>query len=184
MVYDPRKTIKKEESKQICDHVGCSEPGEHRAPRSRDNLREYYWFCLKHVKEYNLSWNYFEDMSEDQISTYRHNTATWHRPTWDRTSKNKKGKVTGHDFKIEEPFGFFSDSDDSKNKNRTTTAPVAKALNIMNLNSSSSPDEIKTKYKELAKRYHPDLNGGSKEAEERLKRINEAYSVLLASGYT
>ena len=62
---------------------------EHRAPKSRENLREYYWFCLEHVREYNKSWNYFEDMSEEQISTYRHNSATWHRPTWDLGTKPK-----------------------------------------------------------------------------------------------
>jgi len=34
------------------------------------------------------------------------------------------------------------------------------------------------------KRFHPDANGGDKTAEERLKRINQAYTFLLSCGYT
>ena len=42
-----------------CDHPGCTEKGEYRAPKNR-RLKEYYWFCLKHVQEYNAKWNYYE----------------------------------------------------------------------------------------------------------------------------
>lgn len=41
-----------------------------------------------------------------------------------------------------------------------------------------STKEIKIAYKEQAKKYHPDLNGGSKQYEERFKDINEAYKIL------
>jgi DnaJ-class molecular chaperone len=41
-----------------------------------------------------------------------------------------------------------------------------------------SLNEIKIAYKEQAKKYHPDVNGGSKQFEERFKDINEAYNVL------
>ena len=39
-------------------------------------------------------------------------------------------------------------------------------------------EEIKNSYRELAKKYHPDVNIENKEAEERFKDINEAYRVL------
>lgn len=39
-------------------------------------------------------------------------------------------------------------------------------------------DEIKSAYRELAKKYHPDVNIDNKKAEERFKDINEAYRVL------
>ncbi|HEY2619732.1 MAG TPA: DnaJ domain-containing protein, partial [Acetobacteraceae bacterium] len=39
-------------------------------------------------------------------------------------------------------------------------------------------DAVKTRYKELAKRHHPDANGGDRAAEERLKTINLAYAAL------
>ena len=41
-----------------------------------------------------------------------------------------------------------------------------------------TPDQIKVAYREQAKKYHPDVNVGNKNAEERFKDINEAYRVL------
>ena len=41
-----------------------------------------------------------------------------------------------------------------------------------------SPDDLKKAFRHLARKYHPDLNRGSKEAEEKFKEINEAYQVL------
>jgi DnaJ-class molecular chaperone len=38
--------------------------------------------------------------------------------------------------------------------------------------------ELKRRYKQLAKKHHPDLHGGDRMAEERLKLINEAYTYL------
>ncbi|MBM3555349.1 MAG: J domain-containing protein, partial [Alphaproteobacteria bacterium] len=42
---------------------------------------------------------------------------------------------------------------------------------------------LKQRYKELAKRLHPDLNGGDAVAEERLKQVNQAYAFLLTRGF-
>ena len=44
--------------------------------------------------------------------------------------------------------------------------------------SSASQDEIKNAYRKLAKRFHPDLNPGSKEAEKHFKEINSAYEMI------
>ena len=41
-----------------------------------------------------------------------------------------------------------------------------------------SPDDLKKAFRQLARKYHPDLNQGSKESEEKFKEINEAYQVL------
>ena len=50
---------------------------------------------------------------------------------------------------------------------------------ILELNNSKvSSEEIRAAYREQAKKYHPDVNVGSKVAEERFKDINEAYRVL------
>ena len=48
----------------------------------------------------------------------------------------------------------------------------------MNLSYPFTRKELKLRYIGLAKKYHPDMNGGSREAEERLKKINRAYEML------
>lgn len=49
---------------------------------------------------------------------------------------------------------------------------------VLGVSENAGRDEIKKKYRELAKKYHPDRNKGNKAAEEKFKEISEAYQVL------
>ena len=49
---------------------------------------------------------------------------------------------------------------------------------VLGLDKSASADDIKKAYRTLAKKYHPDMNPGDKEAEIRFKEVGEAYEVL------
>ena len=44
--------------KNICDWNNCTEEGLFKAPKERDNSKDYRLLCLNHVKEFNKSWNY------------------------------------------------------------------------------------------------------------------------------
>ena len=49
---------------------------------------------------------------------------------------------------------------------------------VLGVSKGTSDDEIKKAYRKLAKKYHPDMNPGDKEAEAKFKEVNEAYSIL------
>ena len=49
---------------------------------------------------------------------------------------------------------------------------------VLGLQKGASEDEIKKAYRQMAKKYHPDLNPGNAEAEQKFKEVNEAYTIL------
>ncbi|HIN38983.1 MAG TPA: hypothetical protein EYM84_01775 [Flavobacteriales bacterium] len=51
------------------------------------------------------------------------------------------------------------------------------------MNSKTSKREIRNKYKELVKKFHPDINGQNATNEEKLKDIINAYNELKSSGF-
>ncbi|TYQ16969.1 UNVERIFIED_CONTAM: DnaJ-class molecular chaperone with C-terminal Zn finger domain [Acetivibrio alkalicellulosi] len=50
---------------------------------------------------------------------------------------------------------------------------------ILGVSRDASPEEIKKAYRKLARKYHPDVNKGNKDAEEKFKQINEAYKAVV-----
>lgn len=161
---------------QMCEHPGCELPGEFRAPRSPNALRDYLWFCLDHVRAYNMQWNYYSDKDEEAIEADRRGTAYWNRPTWPINSRRPFSGMRDH-------FGFF-ESDAEEKERRKSELPdslYAQALAIMGMSPPVTMDALKRRYKELVKQHHPDTNGGDKQAEERLKTINQAYATLMES---
>jgi len=176
-----------EAAEQLCDYHGCEEGGAYRAPKSPSTLTEHFWFCLDHVREYNKSWDYFSGMSPDEIDKYQRDDVTGHRPTWRigvNGAANSDTEIRD-DFDIFEAGGLNNNAQaDRSGAAKPLPAPQRTALAEMNLDPSAGLEEIKTRYKELAKKYHPDLNGGESAAEERFKAVNQAYTYLLNCGYS
>jgi hypothetical protein len=173
------------EQLRTCDHVDCDCIGEHRAPKSRDRLRDYYWFCLAHVREYNRAWNFYAGMNPHEIeSEVRHDTV-WQRPSWPLGARTENAMRFDYQMSgLNDQFGFISDSpqtDTGKNSNGHRFPEYTLeggALGAMDLEMPLTLTSLKTRYKELVKRLHPDVNGGDTAAEERLKEINDAYETL------
>ncbi|HEY8963862.1 MAG TPA: molecular chaperone DnaJ, partial [Alphaproteobacteria bacterium] len=65
---------------KMCDMPGCKQAGEFRAPKDR-GLKEYYCFCVDHVREYNAAWDFFEGMSQGDIENHIRESMFGDRPT-------------------------------------------------------------------------------------------------------
>lgn len=65
-----------------------------------------------------------------------------------------------------------------KNKEGGIAMQYKDYYQILGVEKNASQDDIKKAYRKLTKKYHPDINPGNKEAEEKYKEINEAYEVL------
>lgn len=164
---------------RLCDHPDCREAGDFRAPVSPERLREYYWFCKDHVRAYNAGWNYHSGRAQDAIEAQIRSDAVWNRPTWPMGAK--KPKSPGQSGAYQDPFEFFADdhsAGSSRNRSADDDGSDASHYRVLGLIPPVTLTALKARYKELAKQLHPDVNGGDKQAEDRLKRINLAYTAL------
>ncbi|MEO0810344.1 MAG: DnaJ domain-containing protein, partial [Pseudomonadota bacterium] len=57
-----------------------------------------------------------------------------------------------------------------------------KSITVLGLAESASKEEIKSRFKALVKRHHPDANGGDRGSEEKLREIIQAYNYLKQVG--
>ena len=167
-----RKKIRK------CHEKGCLNEGEYMAPKSPNN-NEKYFFCLDHIKIYNKRWNYFAGKNQKQIYDFQKNDFFEGRPT--RPFSN------GYSSKIKFEFEFGLNHQKLKFKrkkksfftNNKNNSKVDKALKIFSLNDDFSEKILKKRYKELVKKYHPDLNKSFLNKDSKIKEINNAYNFLL-----
>ena len=159
---------------RLCMADGCAAPGEYRAPKSRDRLNDYYWFCLDHVRLYNAGWDYCKGLDPDAIERELRMDATWRRPSW------PLGLGDIHD-----PLGLLGGEGHRERRSQDhrmpSASPEARALAVLQLPIGSTYEEVRVRYKALVKQLHPDATGGNRDAEDQLKVVNQAYSTLKAA---
>jgi hypothetical protein len=179
------KARKPEPEVRLCEAPNCVGPGNCRVAKSPKNLTEYFWYCAPHARIHNEAWDYFKDMDDDQIQAFRLDALTGHRPTWQLGKRAAKARMG------QSPLGQLHDShavidgdgDGAvRRPERHLTRLQTMAFDQLQLAHNATLIEIKARYKELVKRFHPDANGGDRGAEERLKQVIKAYGVLRASG--
>ena len=163
---------------RACEWPGCGGEGLYRAPRSRDDLRRYRWFCLDHVRQVNAAWNYYDDMNDQEVEEDVRKDSVWRRPSWRLgPGKYSFGWRPGA---FEDPFGLFGGAEPAPG-NRSARTPVEKAMKVLELNPPLTAASVKARYKELVKRHHPDANGGDKDSEEMFKQVHQAYQTIMES---
>jgi DnaJ-domain-containing protein 1 len=155
-----------------CDHLGCDNEGLYPAPKSRTNLRVRYYFCLDHVREYNAKWDYFEGFSQEKMYEQMRKDLTGDRPTWPIFDTIRLEKRLSDFLKRWNKGGQTSEPPS------TTLSREAQALETLGLPPNATEKTVKTRYRELVKRYHPDKNPDNPKSAERFKIISEAYTVL------
>lgn len=176
-----------------CDWKGCTNPGQHRAPRRRGTDGQYYLFCMDHVREFNASYNYFEGWSNDEVAAFQKESVIGHRPTW-KTGANAWAHGTRHSMNepagakrgVNDPHDFFawraSKAPEEAQGRRALKPLERKALETLNLEVTASREEIKARFKEQVKLHHPDLHGGDTRSEDKLREIIQAYNYLKQAG--
>lgn len=162
-----------------CDHPECAEAGLFRAPRDR-SLREFLWFCLPHVRDYNKAWDYYKGMGPAEIEAALRADTSWQRPSWPLGRLGGAGRFDPE--LLRDPFSVLGQEAPTARRRprEAVEAPpeLRAALDLLELSWPVDQADLRARYKELAKRYHPDATGGDRSAEERLKDINRAYSLL------
>jgi len=175
----------------MCEWPGCQNKGPHRAPKGRENSKEYWHYCLDHVREYNQSYNFFSGMNADAVARYQKDALTGHRPTWKMGANGgvKPGAAEADIDGAFDPFSMFSEINgrarwrqgpeaQAKTETRKVMNAERKALQVMGLGPDATLADVKIKYKALVKQHHPDANGGDRSTEDRLIEIIKAYNYL------
>tara|TARA_B100000029_G_scaffold510153_1_gene600998 strand:+ start:334 stop:891 length:558 start_codon:yes stop_codon:yes gene_type:complete len=156
---------------KYCEWHNCEEKGEYKAPTSREKLRVFKFFCLKHIKEYNKAWDYFKGRTSDEIYDEVANDAYWHRKTSKKVNK----------FKIEDKLNLFDFNknkyESNLNKCNSIDSKFRCSLKILDIQKFCNINQLKKQYKKMVKKFHPDLNKSG--SSEKIIKLNEAYSSII-----
>lgn len=175
--------------KRACDAPGCAAAGAYKAPKSRERLRDYYYFCLPHVREYNAKWNYFAGLSDEQVLSHIEKDAIGHRPTRRLSGEEKEAAAGRQNHPLYavffDPFdlgrGLFDEAPHSPVTERESEyeKEIRAACAVLQTDYPPVLEAVRKSYKVLVKKLHPDSGAGkSPEAAERFHQVVAAYKFL------
>jgi hypothetical protein len=176
-----------------CAHPGCAAEGEFRAPVHKPRSAfdgpsgppAWQYFCLEHVRAFNASWNYFEGMSQDEIFEAQSPYPSWERET---RAFAHNAFADGPD-RVVDTLGVLrwrANGTAQGDRRRSATGRLLstedlRALSVLGLADDATLDEVKSRYRSLVRRYHPDSHGGDRRHEMKLQRATEAHDHLRQS---
>ncbi len=164
--------------KIICDWNNCNNEGEYKAPVEKDNSKKFRLLCLKHIKEFNKNWNYFENMNDTEIIDFIKADMTWHKPTQNFSAQDNFFKILWNNALKEDLSRNGIDPKSAELAHFNLSDKDLKAFEILGLDVTKNWENIRSKFKKLVKKFHPDMNSGNKKFEEKLKVITLAYTQL------
>ncbi|MFQ3594944.1 MAG: DnaJ domain-containing protein [Sphingomonadaceae bacterium] len=170
-----------------CAHPGCPEAGEYRAPVRRPGSAfappsgppEWQYFCLAHVRAFNARWNYFEGMSAEEIWQAQSPYPQWSEEAAAFARHADPRRPAGT---LDDPLGVLRwRTGDKPRAAIALSAEDRRALAVLGLSLEASLAEVKQRFRQLVRRYHPDSNGGDRSYEERLQETMRAHAHLAES---
>ena len=187
---EAREEMKARADAKPCSWDGCVNTGKHRAPglsNANGGLNgkdtSYRWFCDKHIKEFNANYDFFQGMTAAEVAKFQREGLTGHRPTWGLGVNAAPNYSQGFDKKGKRAGAALRDGPEGGPRRPRLKPLQQQALHTLELEETATLSEIKSRYKELVKRHHPDANGGDRSAEERLRKVIQAYDYLRKSGF-
>ena len=139
---------------RICDRHNCNEPGTCPAPKSPNNPDRWH-FCEKHAAEYNRGWDYFEGLDKEEAA---------------KRAKSEQQENAG--YAEAQHYGWSGSGDGSR------SADEMRALEVLELESDASFEDIKKAWRAKAKEVHPDVRPGDEEAAKAFQAFQLAFEVL------
>ena len=189
------------ETIRVCEHKGCDDRATCKAPKPFaarsipvpgqrvEPADDSHWFCQRHAAEYNQSYDFFEGMTEDEITAFQASAGFGHKPTW-RFGGGAIG-AAGRAQQMNNPKGWRGAKDWLYNGHGATgpdhvardrTRLQLRALDEMQLPHNAQAPAIRERYGVLVKQYHPDSNGGDRSMEHRLHIVIRAFKALKSTG--
>jgi len=165
-----------------CFNKDCFEEGVFPAPVSKQYVDVDYpqpkiYFCLEHIRIFNKNWDFFENMSEQEIYDFQLDALTGNRKnTANSENNNKQSNYQNFEEINKKLDDFFNINDRTRKRNIDYDIPneIKESMDILGVCFPLKQDIIKKKYRILVKKYHPDKLG--KTNDNKIKMINQAYS--------
>ena len=169
-----------------CAVPGCHAPGEFKAPLQPadfDGPGAWRFLCLDHVREHNAKYNFFEGMTSEEITEAQSPLAGWERPSRKFAANGADPPPRWSDFSdpLDAISGRFGRIRDRTGQPSRFSKPERRALSVLGLGEDADRHQVRQRYSNLVRRYHPDKNGGDRSHEGRLREVIEAYQLLRKS---
>ena len=168
----------------VCEHKGCDAAGDCKSPKHGGG---HHNFCQRHASEYNKKWNFFDGMTESEAKAFSKSAEYGHRKTWKFGTGpvGQKSKLRSGDPRIWAGIdGVNEHAIRASKKTAGRTRLQVRALGDLDLPENATALQIRERYSDYVKKFHPDANGGDRSSEHKLARVIKAFKTLKAAGLT